>query len=173
MMKVNHGPLSCTLHTCAHLHSPRNKQSTIHITNPTSTLAEPFLSFSFLPLHSSHQVSSPHPYHQFTTTYAHTSTITTTTTMQTRITRLFGIQHPIILPGMSWISKPKLVAAVSQAGGCGILATGPLTAKETEAAIKEIRSITDKPFGIGCTLMMPVCVCVYVCVCVSGRVEVG
>lgn len=76
--------------------------------------------------------------------------------MQTRVTRLFKIQHPIVLPGMSWISKPKLVAAVCNAGGLGILASGPLSAVETAAAIKEIRSLTDKPFGIGTTLMMPV-----------------
>ncbi len=44
--------------------------------------------------------------------------------LSTRVTRLFGIQHPIILPGMSWISTPRLVAAVSNAGGLGILATG-------------------------------------------------
>ncbi len=75
--------------------------------------------------------------------------------LQTRVTKLFKISHPIVLPGMSWISKPQLVAAVSNAGGLGILATGPLTAKETAAAIKEIRRLTDKPFGIGCTLMMP------------------
>lgn len=47
--------------------------------------------------------------------------------IKTRITSLLGIKHPIILPGMSWISKPELVAAVSNAGGLGILATGPLT----------------------------------------------
>ncbi len=44
--------------------------------------------------------------------------------LKTRITTLLGIKHPIILPGMSWISVPKLVAAVSNAGGLGILATG-------------------------------------------------
>lgn len=75
--------------------------------------------------------------------------------MKTRITELFNIKHPIVLPGMSWISTPQLVAAVSNAGGLGILATGPLTEGETRAAIREIRSLTDKPFGIGCTLMMP------------------
>jgi enoyl-[acyl-carrier protein] reductase II len=44
--------------------------------------------------------------------------------IQTKITKLLNIQHPLILPGMSWISTPKLVAAVSNAGGLGILATG-------------------------------------------------
>jgi len=45
--------------------------------------------------------------------------------MKTRITELFGIRHPIVLSGMGWISVPKMVAAVSEAGGLGILATGP------------------------------------------------
>ena len=56
---------------------------------------------------------------------------------------------------MSWISTPQLVAAVSNAGGLGILATGPLTEEETRKSIREIRRLTDKPFGIGCTLLMP------------------
>ena len=75
--------------------------------------------------------------------------------MKTAITELLGIEKPILLPGMSWISTPKLVAAVSNAGGLGILATGPLTADETRLAIDEIRRLTDKPFGIGVTLLMP------------------
>ena len=56
---------------------------------------------------------------------------------------------------MSWISTPKLVAAVSQAGGLGILATGPLSAEQTRDSIREIRRLTDRPFGIGATLLMP------------------
>jgi len=56
---------------------------------------------------------------------------------------------------MSWISDPTLVASVSNAGGIGILATGPLNAQETRDAIHKIRSQTDKPFGIGATLLMP------------------
>ena len=75
--------------------------------------------------------------------------------MRTPLTDLLGIQYPILLPGMSWISTPPLVAAVSQAGGLGILATGPLTPPQTRTAIAEIRALTDKPFGIGCTLLMP------------------
>jgi len=75
--------------------------------------------------------------------------------MKTRITELLAIEHPLILPGMSWISTPQLVAAVSNAGGLGILASGPLTADETRNAIREIRQLTDKPFGIGVTLLMP------------------
>ena len=75
--------------------------------------------------------------------------------MKTRITELFGIEHPIILSGMSWISVPTMVAAVSNAGGLGILATGPLDAEKTRQAIREIRRLTDKPFGANATLLFP------------------
>jgi len=75
--------------------------------------------------------------------------------MKTRITELFGIDYPVILSGMSWISVPKMVAAVSNAGGLGILATGPLGAEECREAIREIRSLTDKPFGANASLMLP------------------
>jgi enoyl-[acyl-carrier protein] reductase II len=75
--------------------------------------------------------------------------------MQTAFTRTFGVEQPILLPGMSWISKAELVAAVSKAGGLGLLATGPLTQEETRSAIAEVRKRTDRPFGVGVTLMMP------------------
>ncbi|PIV02283.1 MAG: enoyl-ACP reductase [Syntrophobacterales bacterium CG03_land_8_20_14_0_80_58_14] len=75
--------------------------------------------------------------------------------MKTRITELFGIEHPIILSGMSWISVPKMVAAVSNAGGLGILATGPLDADRTRQAIREIRRLTQKPFGANASLLFP------------------
>nr|WP_281397202.1 nitronate monooxygenase [Chitinivorax tropicus] len=75
--------------------------------------------------------------------------------MKTRLTELLGIEHPIVCPGMSWIAVPELVAAVSEAGGLGILATGPLSPEQTRSAIRRIRELTNKPFGIGCTLMMP------------------
>ncbi|MGQ5523895.1 nitronate monooxygenase [Chitinimonas sp. PSY-7] len=48
--------------------------------------------------------------------------------MRTRITELFGIERPLICPGMSYIAVPELVAAVGNAGGLGILATGPMSA---------------------------------------------
>ena len=75
--------------------------------------------------------------------------------MKTKITELFGIQYPIVLSGMSWISVPKMVAAVSNAGGLGILATGPLSVEETRASVREVRKLTDKPFGANCALMFP------------------
>ncbi|HOG91298.1 MAG TPA: nitronate monooxygenase [Smithella sp.] len=75
--------------------------------------------------------------------------------MKTRITELLGIKYPIILSGMSWISVPRMVAAVSNAGGLGILATGPLDPETTRKSIREIRSLTDKPFGANATLLFP------------------
>jgi len=75
--------------------------------------------------------------------------------LKTRITELFGIKHPIMLAGMSWITEPKLVSAVSNAGGLGILATGPLTPEETRKQIREIKKLTDKPFGINQSLIRP------------------
>ncbi len=62
--------------------------------------------------------------------------------MKTRITELFGIEHPIVLSGMSWISTPELVAAVSNAGGLGILATGVLDADQTREAVRRTRELT-------------------------------
>jgi enoyl-[acyl-carrier protein] reductase II len=75
--------------------------------------------------------------------------------MKTRITEMFGIKYPILLSGMSWISTPKMVAAVSNAGGLGILATGPLSSTQTREAIHVIRQLTDKPFAANATLMFP------------------
>lgn len=75
--------------------------------------------------------------------------------MKTRMTELFGIKYPIMLAGMSWVSIPEMVAAVSNAGGLGILATGPLSAQETRAGIKKVRELTDKPFGANATLLFP------------------
>jgi enoyl-[acyl-carrier protein] reductase II len=75
--------------------------------------------------------------------------------MKTRMTELFGIEYPIMLSGMSWISTAEMVAAVSNAGGLGVLATGVLRPDETRAAIKKIRTLTDKPFGANATLLFP------------------
>lgn len=75
--------------------------------------------------------------------------------MKTRLTELLGINYPILLSGMSWISVPKMVATVSNAGGLGILATGPMDTEQTRKAVKEIRRLTDKPFGANATLLFP------------------
>lgn len=72
--------------------------------------------------------------------------------MKTRMTELLGIKHPIMLAGMNWLTSPKLVAAVSNAGGLGILSAQWYTADKLRPAIKEIREQTDKPFGVNLTL---------------------
>ncbi len=56
---------------------------------------------------------------------------------------------------MSWISVPEMVAAVSNAGGLGILATGPLDKDTTRESIRRIRKLTDKPFGANASLLFP------------------
>lgn len=73
--------------------------------------------------------------------------------LETRMTELFGVEHPIMLAGMNWITEPKLVSTVCNAGGLGILATAATTPDETRQAIREIRKLTDKPFGINQVLV--------------------
>jgi nitronate monooxygenase len=74
--------------------------------------------------------------------------------MKTRITELFGIEHPIIQGGMHYVGFAELAAAVSNAGGLGLI-TG-LTQKSPEALANEIRrcrEMTDKPFGVNLTFL--------------------
>jgi nitronate monooxygenase len=74
--------------------------------------------------------------------------------MKTAITELFGIQRPIIQGGMHYVGFAELAAAVSNAGGLGII-TG-LTQKTPELLAKEIarcRDMTDKPFGVNLTFL--------------------
>lgn len=75
--------------------------------------------------------------------------------LKTRMTELFGIKHPIMLAGMNWITEPKIVAAVSNAGGLGLLAVARCTGEETRKLIRETRKLTDKPFGINQILIQP------------------
>ena len=75
--------------------------------------------------------------------------------LKTRFTEMLGIHHPIMLAGMNWITTPRIVSAVCNAGGLGILATAASTPEETRKQIREIRSLTDKPFGINQILIGP------------------
>ena len=75
--------------------------------------------------------------------------------MKTRITEALGIKYPILLSGMSFVSVPQLVAAVSNAGGLGMLATGTSNSEQTRKDIQEIRKLTDKPFAANATLLFP------------------
>ncbi|WP_033924480.1 NAD(P)H-dependent flavin oxidoreductase [Sphingomonas sp. 35-24ZXX] len=74
--------------------------------------------------------------------------------MKTRITELFGIQHPIIQGGMHYVGFAELAAAVSNAGGLGII-TGltQKTPEDLDAEIKKCKALTDKPFGVNLTFL--------------------
>ncbi len=68
--------------------------------------------------------------------------------MDTALTRLTGVRHPVVQTGMGWVAGPRLVAATANAGGLGILASATMTYPELEAAIAEVRERTDAPFGV-------------------------
>ena len=74
--------------------------------------------------------------------------------MKTRITELLGIKYPIVQGGMMWVGTADLAAAVSNAGGFGIVTA--LTFPTPEELIKEIarcRDMTDKPYGFNLTIL--------------------
>jgi len=76
--------------------------------------------------------------------------------MKTRITELLGIEHPIFQAAMSWASSnAPLVIAVSNAGGMGILAAGPMRPADFSSTLKQIQDGTKKPFGVNIPLNNP------------------
>ncbi|MFC1858257.1 NAD(P)H-dependent flavin oxidoreductase [Thermodesulfobacteriota bacterium] len=68
--------------------------------------------------------------------------------MDSKITKLIGIKYPIIQGAMAWVSLPPLVAAVSNAGGLGILGGAIMSPEQFRKSIQETKSLTSKPFGI-------------------------
>jgi NADH:quinone reductase (non-electrogenic) len=73
--------------------------------------------------------------------------------IKTRITELFGIKYPIIAGPMAYLSTPRLVAAVSNAGGLGILVSTTIaTAHELKQQIRQTKALTDRPFAVNVTL---------------------
>ncbi len=74
--------------------------------------------------------------------------------IKTHFTELFDCPHPIMLAGMNFITNPELVAAVCNAGGLGILATSRFSPDEARKNIREIRNLTDRPFGINEMLIL-------------------
>ncbi|MBF0543424.1 MAG: enoyl-[acyl-carrier-protein] reductase FabK [Candidatus Riflebacteria bacterium] len=89
----------------------------------------------------------------------------------TRLTNLLEIKFPVLQGGMAWVSTSSLVAAVSNAGGLGILGAGPLDADSLVKEIIRIKSLTNKPFGVNIMLMMPSAPDL-VKVCINERVPV-
>ena len=74
--------------------------------------------------------------------------------IKTRMTELFGIEAPIMCGGMLWATDAKLCAAISEAGGLGcITADQYLSGDALREAIREVKALTDKPFGVNITLM--------------------
>jgi NAD(P)H-dependent flavin oxidoreductase YrpB (nitropropane dioxygenase family) len=68
--------------------------------------------------------------------------------LTTPFCRLVGVRYPIVQTGMGWVAGPRLVAATAEAGGLGILASATMTVPELASAIAEVRSRTDRPFGV-------------------------
>jgi enoyl-[acyl-carrier protein] reductase II len=75
--------------------------------------------------------------------------------MKTRITELFGIEYPIIAGGMVWCSGWELAAAVSNAGGLGLIGAGSMTPEVLRGHIVKCKAATDKPYGVNVPLMRP------------------
>jgi enoyl-[acyl-carrier protein] reductase II len=75
--------------------------------------------------------------------------------IKTPLCTLLGIEYPIIQGAMAWISEAVLAAAVSNAGGLGIIASGSFPADMVRAEIVKAKTLTDKPFGVNIMLMSP------------------
>ncbi|MDT0569644.1 nitronate monooxygenase [Streptomyces sp. DSM 3412] len=68
--------------------------------------------------------------------------------METPLTRLVGVRHPVVQTGMGWVAGPRLVSATANAGALGVLASATMTPARLRDAVREVRSRTDAPFGV-------------------------
>lgn len=75
--------------------------------------------------------------------------------MKTRITELLGIEYPIIQGGMAWVAEYHLAAAVSNAGGLGLIGAASAPEDVIRTQIREAKKLTDKPFGVNVMLLSP------------------
>jgi len=75
--------------------------------------------------------------------------------IQTRVNEILGIDYPIIQGGMAWVATPKLAAAVSNAGGLGVVGAAAMTPDRLREAIRETKNLTDKPFGVNLIMISP------------------
>lgn len=75
--------------------------------------------------------------------------------MTNRIKEFFGIEYPVIAGGMAWCSGWRLAAAVSNAGGLGLIGAGTMTVDLLREHIRKVKAATDKPWGINLPLMYP------------------
>lgn len=75
--------------------------------------------------------------------------------MKTEITELLGIEYPIIQGGMAWVAEYHLAAAVSKAGGFGIIGAASAPPEIVREQIRKVKELTDRPFGVNVMLMNP------------------
>lgn len=75
--------------------------------------------------------------------------------MKTEITKLLGTEYPIIQGGMAWVAEYHLAAAVSNAGGLGLIGAASAPAEWVREQVREAKKLTDKPFGVNIMLMSP------------------
>lgn len=75
--------------------------------------------------------------------------------MKTEITELLGIEYPIIQGGMAWVAEHHLAAAVSEAGGLGLIGAASAPAEWVREQVQKAKALTDKPFGVNIMLMSP------------------
>ncbi len=68
--------------------------------------------------------------------------------IRTALTRMVGIEHPVVQTGMGWVAGARLVSATANAGGLGILASATMTIDELATAISKVKATTDRPFGV-------------------------
>ena len=73
--------------------------------------------------------------------------------MKSEVTELLGIKYPIIQGGMAWVAEHNLAAAVSNAGGCGIIGAANAPAEWVRDEIRKAKELTDKPFGVNVMLL--------------------
>lgn len=75
--------------------------------------------------------------------------------IKSKICDMLGIRYPVFQGGMAWVADASLAAAVSEAGGLGIIAAMNMNGEQLRSEIKKLRSLTDKPFGVNVMLMSP------------------
>lgn len=75
--------------------------------------------------------------------------------MKTEVTEILGIKYPIIQGGMAWVAEAHLAAAVSNAGGLGLIGAASAPAEWVREQIREAKKLTDQPFGVNLMLMSP------------------
>lgn len=75
--------------------------------------------------------------------------------MKTRVTEILEIEYPVIQGGMAWVAEHSLAAAVSEAGGLGLIGGANAPGEVVREEIRKARALTDKPFGVNIMLMSP------------------